>query len=117
MSTVTALSFPRPARLPVIDPSDGGLACPACGCNNLHHDGIRYFTRCEDDEDVQVVMVGGYEEDVRVTTRPNSGSGNPSGRRSGMVVQFYCEVCPVLSSLAIYQHKGTTYIEWTDRIA
>jgi hypothetical protein len=117
MSAFTALSWPREARLPVIDPGNGGLACPSCDSMNLHHDGIRYFTRGEDDEDVQVVSVGGYEGDVSVATRPNSGSGNPSGRRTGMVIQFYCEICPVLSSLAIYQHKGTTYIEWVDRIA
>ena len=104
-------------RFAVLDPEDGSLACPACGGTNLHHDGIRYFTRGEDCDDVQIVSVGGYEEDVSVSRRPNHGSGNPSGRRTGMVIQFYCETCPVLSSLAIYQHKGTTYVEWVDRIA
>jgi len=40
--------------------------------------------------------------------------GCPSPRRGGMVIGFGCESCPAISSLSIYQHKGQTYVEWTD---
>ncbi len=40
--------------------------------------------------------------------------GCPSPRRGGMVIGFSCEGCSAISSLSIYQHKGQTYVEWTD---
>ena len=51
-------------------------------------------------------------EGVRVSNSPSDVSGNPSGRRHGMTIRFYCELCPSTPNLAIYQHKGTTYVKW-----
>lgn len=38
----------------------------------------------------------------------------PSLRRDGLKIGFWCETCPAEPSLSIYQHKGQTFIEWTD---
>lgn len=30
----------------------------------------------------------------------------------GVTIGFWCEGCPVVSYLFIYQHKGNTFVEW-----
>ena len=69
------------------------------------------FSRAEDDDYTRVVDV--EHDEVKVHDAPSDVSGNPSNRRDGMAVQFYCETCPSRPKLAIYQHKGTTYVGWT----
>ena len=38
---------------------------------------------------------------------------NPSPRRDGVAIQFWCEACPSTPVLHIYQHKGDTMINWS----
>jgi len=44
---------------------------------------------------------------------PTAGSGNPSSRRDGLVIRFWCELCDVVDAeLTVEQHKGCTYLGW-----
>jgi hypothetical protein len=83
------------------------LICPKCGCNNLHHRMVDVYFRPEDAEHGIHTHVGygGAKTDMDV-------SGNPSARRSGLFITFECEQCEGDKMLDIYQHKGTTYLEW-----
>jgi len=108
-------------ELPIQDPfgDDEPLICPSCGSDYLHHHGIAYFDREEDSKRGSLVFIQKHsleeEESLRVVQESNSlMDGCPSPRRGGMVIGFGCESCPAISSLSIYQHKGQTYVEWTD---
>lgn len=85
------------------------LLCPKCGCNNLHQIAVDTYFRGEDAEVGIHAHVGfdGVRTDMDV-------SGNPSARRSGMTITFECEQCDGDKFLHIYQHKGTTYLEWNE---
>lgn len=96
---------------------DDGLTCPSCGHDNLHQENVHVFFRKEDAEDgVQVSVQGravwGHEPaDVPVSVFTDQ-EGNPSPRRDGIEIEFWCECCPAHPRLAIMQHKGSTYMEW-----
>jgi hypothetical protein len=38
-------------------------------------------------------------------------TGNPSVRRHGFKVYFWCEACPAKSVLSVSQHKGVTEVD------
>ena len=90
------------------------LQCPRCKSQCLHHCGVKVFDRGEDHETVMYIEVAG----AAVTTRimPSAGSGNPSSRRDGLAIQFWCEGCSEKEAtpieLTIAQHKGSTEIAW-----
>jgi hypothetical protein len=109
------------------------LACPHCGSANLHHYGFTDYDRDEDAATVEIVDCGsvifddtGERHSVwgRVgCASPAVGSNlqvfsdlssdrNPSARRHGIVVKFWCECCPNISLLCIDQHKGYSFIGW-----
>ena len=83
------------------------LLCPKCGCNNLHQTSVDVYFRPEDAEHGIHAYVDfeGVKTDMDV-------DNNPSARRSGLYVTFECEQCDGDKDLLIYQHKGTTYLEW-----
>ncbi len=94
------------------------LLCPCCGGTYLHHDTVFVFNRREDAEMVNKTTVEG----TRVVTEvvEDRTSGNPSGRRTGLSVDFWCELCGVDKDgeptknmrLHILQHKGNTFMQW-----
>lgn len=101
-----------------IDSFDGELRCPDCGEVNLHQDRVEVWNRPEDaDEGTHVVVVNdsvGVDPDM---------SKNPSRRRQGLSIEFFCEHCSCNEKgnlddkryvLDIVQHKGTTYVSWKD---
>jgi hypothetical protein len=53
-----------------------------------------------------------------MTRMPNAESGNPSPRRDGIVISFFCEQCTnwgetgEVIELTLAQHKGATEIGW-----
>jgi hypothetical protein len=84
-----------------------GLVCPGCGCSNLHHDQVDVYARDAEDSPT------GYHATVTAGAGLrllNNMTDNPSSRRDGLRVLFWCEQCPALSELTIVQHKGTTYL-------
>lgn len=95
--------------------SDYTLICPKCGGNNLHHSRVHCYTRDEDavtgvHADVQIRMGSAVQVDSDMRN-------NPSARRSGVRIEFFCETCPSDKRypgpiLRIIQHKGCTYVTW-----
>jgi rubredoxin len=113
------MSKPDLSRLPVFG-SYGWVQCPSCGNQSLHHKGVCITDRLEDAETGPVVVVQGIGDwdrskhfDVRFINDANM-LFNPSPRRGGILIEFCCEHCDAEPQLGIYQHKGTTLIEWFD---
>jgi hypothetical protein len=104
------------------------LLCPCCGeeCA-LHHYSVSIFDRREDAEYVtktQVVSLHDHDGIPKLDYDPETGnslvisriksegSGNPSARRHGLIIHFYCEHCGDGIDLTLSQHKGSTLLEW-----
>jgi predicted nucleic-acid-binding Zn-ribbon protein len=93
------------------DVNSSQLLCPKCGGNNLHHDTVHVFWREGDNAESGTHV----ESDDYLTLVDKNIEANPSLRRDGLFVNMSCEVCGPLSlSLAIFQHKGTTFLSWVD---
>jgi hypothetical protein len=90
---------------------DNAIECPVCGGNNLHHANVSVFDRVEDEVKTTVTTVAESGE-VTVRTEDSAESLNPSRRRHGLLITFWCESNCEVPSLAVYQHKGSTYMEW-----
>jgi hypothetical protein len=86
------------------------LLCPRCGSEYLHHGRVTVFDRGEDDEATVVTTVKGGLTATHLL--PSCRCGNPSGRRDGVAIAFYCEQCGDAIELTIAQHKGCTYLAW-----
>jgi hypothetical protein len=84
------------------------LLCPGCGYNNLHHEAIEVFERSHEDasDGLHVIIEKGVVEVDADLHR------NPSPRRHGLSIHFWCETCAVLPVLTIAQHKGETLVTW-----
>jgi hypothetical protein len=100
---------------------DGRLACPKCGDIYIHQGNTTVFERREDDDYVTVIAQNNAE--VTNSKFLNADTCNPSSRRHGMLIEFTCEEChsvppeqeaPAPFRLAVYQHKGNTFVEWED---
>lgn len=94
---------PRPVEF------DGeALRCAACGGNCLHHMRVETFNRKGEDNPIgQHVTVHGYGE----VAIDNLTQNNPSARRDGLSIFFWCEFCTAVSILSIAQHKGFTHLD------
>lgn len=83
------------------------LECPACGSNYLHHDRVEIFECGEDaTSGVHVAVEGGK------ATVDTALEGNPSARRHGLKIFFWCEGCEAKPVLSVSQHKGNTYVDF-----
>lgn len=81
------------------------LVCPECSSTYLHHQQIEIFQRQED------ATAGLHVKIHKLTSMTDQNLvGNPSGRRSGLRIEFWCEECQVTSVLSIAQHKGQTFV-------
>ena len=88
---------------------DHDVQCVQCGEVLVHHSKVEVFERTEDAERGLYVAV----EEGGLTVDSNSLlEGNPSKRRQGLKIHFWCEVCRCTFSMNISQHKGNTYIEF-----
>jgi len=93
------------------------LHCPFCGFSYLHHGGVEVFNReFEDSEKGSHTYVSG-NGGITYSHLGPMVPGNPSPRRDGVLIRFTCEACDDPLVLAIYQHKGQTYVEWKGRVA
>ena len=83
------------------------LECPWCKFDCLHHDRVTTYSRAEDeDADVRVVEVPG-EDPITEGLQPN-----PSNRRSGVVIEGWCEGCKGRWTFTLAQHKGQTIVQF-----
>ena len=88
----------------------GEMTCAHCGEHYLHRTETRHYLRSEDSGTGTVVVTS---PDGSYTMQAAPMDGNPSSRRSGLTVKFFCELCGKLSQLSLAQHKGSTSIRWT----
>ena len=82
------------------------LECPSCGGEYLHHDRLEVFECGEDAEHGTHVVV----ENGRAVMDSNL-TGNPSKRRHGLRIQFWCEMCDDRLEFTLVQHKGNTFVD------
>lgn len=96
------------------------LKCP-CGSDLVHHDSVEVFERTEDADAGVRVRVSGVDVGWRNEKPPDrcpaavrvdtSLDGNPSARRQGIAIHFWCEECRGRFVLTIAQHKGMTLLD------
>lgn len=86
------------------------LLCPRCDSEYLHQIGVTFYDRPQEDGPVTIVRHGSMAD---------LGYDNPSSRRDGLAVAFYCENCDPHAmagiELTFAQHKGTTQLAWRFR--
>ena len=94
------------------------LACPNCGDTFLHQHAVEVFDRNEEDAEDGTHTTADYGDGVHVD---QSMSGNPSSRRDGIKIRFWCELCDGWENredaeltLCISQHKGQERIYWEE---
>lgn len=89
------------------------LKCPECNDTWLHQSGVEVFVRDSEDADKGIHASVEYGDGVSVD---RSMDGNPSRRRDGIQIKFWCEQCHDGESdpyvLRIEQHKGEEFVSW-----
>lgn len=65
----------------------------------------------EDGDGLEVLVL----EAGVVRTKPLPSNKIP-GRRDSMDIAFWCEFCKTIPILTISQHKGRTFVEWTESV-
>ena len=86
------------------------LLCAACGGEYTHCESVESFEQLNEDfnkSGVHVTVKGYAQISVDCDM-----SGNPSHRRDGVKLTFWCEYCEKKSVLTIAQHKGNTFVEY-----
>ncbi len=83
------------------------LLCPRCGFLYTHATGVDVFSRAEDAQEGRRVSV--RSKSLRTDTDIKQ---NPSLRRGGIRIFFWCEGCGQTSGLVLCQHKGITLVSW-----
>ncbi len=107
----------------VVDSSNyGELICPCGGGGNIHQENVTIFVCGESSHTTTVIAQDGRS--VQATEFPSQDTCNPSPARQGMLIEFTCEQCSYSAQenstpdktfrLAIFQHKGNTFMEWVD---
>jgi len=84
------------------------LCCPECGNMWAHHGAVTVYTRDGEDGKVTKIRVnpdGTVQQNVGKTS-------NPSSRRDGIAIQFYCEKGCIPREITIEQHKGLCSLAW-----
>ncbi|NKC03317.1 hypothetical protein [Brucella haematophila] len=97
------------------------LVCANCGCEYTHHFKVEVFHRKEDADTGHKVVIGTNADGEapctdKLTFTLNAdvavnGHFGPSARRHGLIISYICEECQKVSGIAIYQHKGQTFLE------
>ena len=88
-------------------PEESEVLCSNCGGPNTHHFNVEIFEREKEDSEkgLHLAMYCGtafISKDL---------DGCPSPRRDGVIIHLECEHCNAVTEIAIYQHKGSTYIK------
>ena len=90
--------------------SFGLIQCPECRGTFLHHKTVTVYWRAGEDAD-HGLRLQSDQQSVQTTT---DMTGNPSARRDGIEVEFWCESCHARPRLTIAQHKGATQVQWVN---
>ena len=107
MTTYKSDEIPIPKGGRRYPASSEHISCPHCTAQELHHDSVETFFRVEDEG--EGIYTKSTHEGVLQGTCIDD---NPSPRRHGVVIRFWCEICDGKSKLCLIQHKGSTYMYW-----
>ena len=98
------------------------LHCPLCGGYNLHQRNVAVYTGLcpEYNHALEQEIIVFENGTVEGTFVKRKYLRNPSSRRDGIRISMMCEHCSedpanpegAVPDLIIYQHKGSTHIEW-----
>ena len=95
------------------------LCCPRCGGECMHQCAVTVYDRHEDAEYVTKTAIRCSDTCFKephslttVETERSSGSLNPSSRRHGLAILFFCKGCHGTSELTIAQDRGSTILGW-----
>lgn len=88
--------------------NSAAVCCPYCDDAYLHHNDVAIYNRAGEDSYHGLAIHAKFDS----VTINDDMAGNPSGRRNGLMIHFECENCSRTSKLALYQHKGVTYLHW-----
>jgi len=88
------------------------LRCPRCLELYLHHEAVTVFNRGEDAERTTVTSIRDGHANTSIMN--SSECENPSSRRHGLTISFWCEMCDAKPVLTRAQHKGQTFFAWRD---
>lgn len=83
------------------------LICPVCGQDYLHHEAIEWWSRDQEDGSSRVEVLGAVRYGLH-----SDASANPSRRRDGLRIRFWCENECAVPPLDLVQHKGRTSLCW-----
>jgi hypothetical protein len=90
------------------------LVRPRCGSESIHHQAATLYDRPEDAE--MVVRSTVENGSAKIDVVASESSGNPSSRRDGLSIKFWCEGCKGIDEdvleLTVSQHKGSTELGW-----
>jgi ribosomal protein L37AE/L43A len=90
------------------------LICPGCGGSYLHQ---RRATVWDRDEDSPMTRETTVSVAVSTMVAETKYCANPSARRQGLSIVFWCETCDEDEKeheLCFAQHKGVTQIFWRE---
>jgi len=94
------------------------ICCPVCGSYYVHQLAVEVFTRAQEDAPSDILLTLNNVEAFEDQSPAEPVRTNPSERRQGLLIHFECEMCDDLRRgwvLAIYQHKGVSFLEWRER--
>ena len=97
------------------------MECPNCSGGNIHHYTVEVYEREEDAKTGLHVTVEHRPEIAPPPGLPSESAvktdfdmaGNPSTRRHGVRIWFWCEHCEDRFALDISQNKGLTVVRLT----
>jgi hypothetical protein len=78
----------------------------------VHHTYVVVYHRFKEDGETIAIHT---EYGITSATNSSAEHRNPSGRRGGIAIGFYCESCDDESELTIEQHKGNTFVQWREK--
>jgi|DEB0MinimDraft_6_1074348.scaffolds.fasta_scaffold51031_2 hypothetical protein len=99
------------------------LKCGECDSENIHQHRVEVFSRYEDEEKYPVYIINhgpksnpfgeDSKEQLGLSLKQNcvaSKTRNPSERRNGVNIIFWCELCDHKTKVSIAQHKGMEHM-------
>ena len=93
----------------ILSPFGQVLHCPHCGDIYLHYVDIHVFNREKEDADKGLHC---FIKGTSVSVDTNACDRNPSERRNGIKIKFWCESCFKEAILDIVCHKGNIFVGW-----
>ena len=104
--------FSQTSFLMNMDDYETQLECPGCESDYLHHLLVEFHGSHNESASAEVPPISVSETRVGSRMVTPLGEFGGEGRRNSIAILFHCEMCWLISVLAIIQHKGNTIFRW-----